>query len=1306
MQKQQPFFFKLFNYNFFLCFVFLLASTFYSHAQNKLLLGDTNIVNIGIRGNAKLLVDEQALAGDPRSGQGGATFTKFDQTYNSIYNPSSILIKLFEDYALEDLWYYDTNGKDTIRVYGGDPSSWVFIGNIITDKYNQWQSFPIQDTCKFIRLDFRHPQASINEIVLYGTALGTAKTQLPVGQKPSAVSMGKLIGLNGFVDDPKEMLLKAGGTLREYHRWDWDEANGQANYSGYPNNEYAFAPSWVSIWNFDTYYGQLAQDGLEVAPCLQGSPLHIRDSLNDDSKPIAVGENAEDPATYAEHADYMFQFAARYGKTKVAPSFLKLRANQSPKSGLAFINYLENWNEPDKWWRGREGYFSPFELAAMSSADCDGHEGLLGPGHGMKAADPSMKMIMPGLASFDLNYLEGVRLWSEYNRQSGFPFDVINFHHYSNNGGGQFSNATKAISPEEDHLKQRLQRIVKYRDRWLPGKEIWLSEFGFDTNPNSPQSPPALGNNDVVEVQAQWLLRSFLEIAAAGVDRAQMYMLRDVNALNSNQYNSSGLTQEKWNQHQAKKSFFYLSGMRNILKDYYFEAELSLADTELRAYRFRHGETDSICYAIWSATSRARVLNNYRFSTAGMGRAILAEVQSDSSVARISQLSISQDSVSLAISEMPIFLKLLAQDFKSPQALAKDITLYLDSNGRVEIPLHLVDAGSFDDKRVVKLYASDESANCGDLPRGRNTIDLSLKLYACDYYQCDSASFILTLKDTLSPNLELKKHSAYLNATGQLRVQASDFVESAQDNCAGPISLSLSQELFSCSDLGDEALLRVVSDSTWRKSTYTSLVNAMTWPWQGAGEFPAENTYTDTVAIGQPYNWHTIDAIAGTQVIKAGSRVQYFKKSFQLSGKVLKGSFSVTVDDDIEIYINGKLLARENVWVAASTGSAAVHSFEILAKGSFTNGLAGTTPFGLVNGLPLAHYFSQGENEILLVVRNGGPGNVGGFSFKMDLETSLSTSIVSDATWEKSSLSSSIGALSFPWLGAQELPQDASFNQLAEIGQPQAWKTIDSVFGAEVVKCGSNVEFYRKSFQVAGNYWSDLRLWMRVDDDMEIYLNGKLIARENVWGVPAMGTGSLHSFSVGENAFENGSDSTRGFVFLDSSALRNLQPGENEIMIAVRNTSNGNTGGFSLRMEIAGEASRAIDLVATDIHGNSSFHRVFLRVLDSAGICQSSILAKKLSVRKPSNKTRVELRMFPNPVKAELWIALPPQTSGLVEVEIINTAGQIVKSLKREALGEEELLLNLESLNPALYTVRVRGRFGAYSERILKLSSV
>lgn len=69
-------------------------------------------------------------------------------------------------------------------------------------------------------------------------------------------------------------------------------------------------------------------------------------------------------------------------------------------------------------------------------------------------------------------------------------------------------------------------------------------------------------------------MRSYLALAAAGVDRAQLYMLRDVNAANTVQYNSSGLTGEKWNQHRPKRAWYYVAALRHILRGTRFESEI------------------------------------------------------------------------------------------------------------------------------------------------------------------------------------------------------------------------------------------------------------------------------------------------------------------------------------------------------------------------------------------------------------------------------------------------------------------------------------------------------------------------------------------------------------------------------------------------------------------------------------------------------------------------------------------------------------------------------------------------------------
>ncbi len=578
--------------------------------SGKIAFNPEMFFNCSTKGEAWMLVDEQDIAGDPAAGTGGSPQTVFfpGWPHQDIYYPADVIIDLGVNHNFSSIWVFDVNDSDTLKVFTGTPAGWTEAGSIFLDQYNAWQSLVLNRQSRFVMLRFRSPACRIAEVVLYGAALGApiAPPQ-PVPHPPRP--MQQLIGINGFVDDPL-LRIRAAGSLREYHDWQWDEGNTDTTYPGYPNNQYAWSPSWVSGpgwgWDFDAFYAQMKNAGISVNPVLQGAAPYITgftDSLTQ-HKPITGGKNPALPSSYIEHADYTFQFAARYGQSNVPAGLLKLRSGQPIVSGLGLINYLENWNEPDKWWFGRGGYFHPFEFAAMCSADFDGHEGSLGPGKGIKSADPQMKMVMAGLASLNLEYVRCMKLWSDFNRITGFPADVLNFHHYSQNG-------QHGISPEADSLKYKLKKLVDWRNKYLPEKEVWLSEFGYDTNPESGIASRPIGSADAQEVQGRWLLRSLLAVAAAGVDRAHIFMLRDVNHPDPNIYNSSGLTGEIWFGHQPKKSWFYVKTFTKLLLNHYFATERSATDNRILNYRFSTANTDTITDVIWCSTSENLTIENY-----------------------------------------------------------------------------------------------------------------------------------------------------------------------------------------------------------------------------------------------------------------------------------------------------------------------------------------------------------------------------------------------------------------------------------------------------------------------------------------------------------------------------------------------------------------------------------------------------------------------------------------------------------------------------------------------------------------------
>ncbi|RXZ79716.1 hypothetical protein EBB07_21950 [Paenibacillaceae bacterium] len=626
-----------------------------SGGGGKLTLTPAMLLNEATIGDPGRLIDEQGLAGNPKGGTGGSPVTKWDIGYNTIYLPASVVIDLGADYELTDIYLYDGTGSGNVEVMTGTPFSWhtEFVDDM--SDYNAWKAHPVSVITRFVRIVIPNENISVNEVVLYGTRIGTPENPPEPTAHPFP-TMDQLIGINAFIDDPFERMQVA-GFVREYHNWNWDEGDSsEAGYSIYPNNENKFNPSYAGGgWNFDAYYSGLKALGITVSPAIQGSVGWLTTGSQD--KPVASGNNPLLPSSYVEHADHMFQYAARYGSTAVADSKLKLAADQPRSTGLNTLRYFENWNEHDKWWSGRAAYFTPYEYAAMSSADYDGHRGTMGTAAGVKNADPNAKLVMSGQAGLNLNYVKALKFWSEYNRDGSFPFDVLNFHHYSSDGTEQMTGSV-GISPEADGLKGRLEKLTDYRNRYLPGKEVWLTEFGYDTNAASPQRAPAIGSTSRYEVQADWLVRSYLAAAAAGIDKAAMYMLRDVDANDMTQYSSSGLTSSKETGWVPKISWYYVYTLKNRLTGMSYIGEQSSGNANVKIYKFKDAVTGKGAYVVWCPTSNNTTVSGYSLQLqATPTAATLVTLTNGNTNGVSSTLTIaSGNTTTVNVSERPLFV--------------------------------------------------------------------------------------------------------------------------------------------------------------------------------------------------------------------------------------------------------------------------------------------------------------------------------------------------------------------------------------------------------------------------------------------------------------------------------------------------------------------------------------------------------------------------------------------------------------------------------------------------------------------------
>ncbi|MBK8478822.1 MAG: hypothetical protein IPL39_21820 [Opitutaceae bacterium] len=616
------------------------------------------------------LVDEQQAVGDPLAGSTVVPTRFWFPGWNSGYTryPASAIIDLRAEYDLTDLCLYDGDGSGTLTVAAGTPFAWEHV--VFTDSMNAWpqgwKSTAVQVRTRYLRVTAANDGAIPKEIVVYGTLVAG---QTPEPQPPALprrrTTMDELIGTNSFIDDPVGLIEQV-GHLREYHVWQWDEGNGGA-YPGFPANQNAWSPSWVG-WDFDAFYRNLHRLGVEVTPVISQAPPWLRGAASSSEiKPIPLdvaGQPTRDPlapASYAEHADHLFQYAARFGAEPVPANLLKLRADQAPLSGQGTLRYYENWNEQDKWWEGPQSYFTPFEFAAMTSADWDGHLGTMGDTIGIAHADPSGRLVMGGLALPDVDYLRAMAFWFKH-RRGDVPLAALNVHHYCNDTGGQEGQATTGISPEADGLRERFTALVDFRNRHLRESELWMTEFGWDVDQRSIQRAPGIAGMSAEETQARWIVRTWLEFAAAGVDRGHQYMMRDVVSPGAGgsdiRFATSGLVGPKgdWS---PRPSFYYQATLRQRLRGLHYQDDLALPDPDLRAYRFADSADRVRAIVVWSGTASGKSVASVALPLpAGTTRATRVTLTNGNLAGVAAELTLAGATVAVAVDEKPTIVLL------------------------------------------------------------------------------------------------------------------------------------------------------------------------------------------------------------------------------------------------------------------------------------------------------------------------------------------------------------------------------------------------------------------------------------------------------------------------------------------------------------------------------------------------------------------------------------------------------------------------------------------------------------------------
>ena len=378
-----------------------------------------------------------------------------------------------------------------------------------------------------------------------------------ITQKPL---MKNFIGINGHFHFKPELYSKAARLVRNYHNLNWDVKNLGDNIN------IPVCPNGVN-WERDMY-GPWKEHGFETDICIQFSGF--------------APPEPDYISMWAGKENWIYQ----YGKT--------VSAYFGPSGSRKLCTSIEIGNEPG-------GRFNPevFKPVFMNMAK------------GIRDGDPGIKILTPTVhARPGDDYSQDIN--SIYGDEDVLPlYDVINLHTYpiitESAPGKSPWNRTYPEDTTTDYIKV-VDEAIEWRNNNAPGKEIWITEFGYDAC-----TPEAMSKREgwaltldwqgVTDLQqAQYIVRSFFLFAERDIQRAYIFYYNDDDE--SGIHASAGLTRK----FQPKPSFWAVKQMLDLLGEYRFtrvvQREAGKKDnTLLYIYEFENGSNpDKKIWAVWSPT--------------------------------------------------------------------------------------------------------------------------------------------------------------------------------------------------------------------------------------------------------------------------------------------------------------------------------------------------------------------------------------------------------------------------------------------------------------------------------------------------------------------------------------------------------------------------------------------------------------------------------------------------------------------------------------------------------------------------------
>ncbi len=572
-----------------------------------------------------------------------------------------IVIDLRGIYSLTDLYWYDKAiESDSVWLYSGDMLHWkqeVAYCTAGSPAGWGWKAFRLNSNSRYLMLRFNSKKSVLTEMTLYGNLLEGLVANDAAGQRTMAKdqplprpTLGEFAGTNCYDVAPTAVLEPFHDT-RMYQLLQWYDKD---TVHPYPNNLLSLPGG------LQAFADSLHRQGKRLWLSIRGLPESLaRKGMNEKDKPVTTpGMDTEDPLSYGRHAKTFWTLAALFGYTHVDTALVKLEG-ATPFSGAGLMDRFENGNEEDSWWT--DYYWTPLDYFAISSADYDGHEGRLGSGRGLHRADSTSRLLMSGLVQLDTNRVRTLKFLCEQLRaDKKFIWEGgVQYHYYSTDSKSIRQMPVRGISPEEDHLREKLAAVRAFHNRLLPGIPLILGENGYDRNQDSRQKTPLLPGYDEAQSQGILQVRSLVAAFMAGFDGYNQYMLRDAtdNPNATGPYATSGLIGGPGGK-TVFPAWHYWQWAIRVLGDYRPDSVISESGP-VWVYRLRNGhDADNLAYYLVSPTTNGTVVKNYRLFTGLADNLAVKEIKLINGIAPAGngEQKIKPGVIELTVGELPIIV--------------------------------------------------------------------------------------------------------------------------------------------------------------------------------------------------------------------------------------------------------------------------------------------------------------------------------------------------------------------------------------------------------------------------------------------------------------------------------------------------------------------------------------------------------------------------------------------------------------------------------------------------------------------------